>query len=226
MQHADVCTLWVVTGMQLKWIAVPKREDTQVSIHISKKHPTLKSKYTDSNISLTQLILLHMHNMYPWLHVSKTAHLINVKTWNWKCACILVHTNELQSHQRTTLFQNHQEEHDGSELQLAIRIYQVPMCSTNLANINNDWIVSSNMICPIFIRNFFIWSSISISGIYVRSMFHTIQVLMESIQEECQKLLWIMLVVSTELRCKPRKLHFEWSRRNWATSSRSPEFSQ
>jgi len=57
MQHADVCTLWVVTGMQLKWITVPKREDTQVSIHISKKHPTLKSKYTDSNISLTQLIL-------------------------------------------------------------------------------------------------------------------------------------------------------------------------
>ena len=36
---------------------MPKREDTQVSIHISKKHPTLKSKYTDSNISLTQLIL-------------------------------------------------------------------------------------------------------------------------------------------------------------------------
>jgi hypothetical protein len=45
---------------------------------------------------------------------------------------------------------------------------------THLAHINNYGIITSNMICPIFISHFFIRSAISISRLYIWFVLYTI----------------------------------------------------
>jgi hypothetical protein len=52
---------------------------------------------------------------------------------------------------------------------------------TYLAHINNYRIITSNMIGPILVCNFFIRSAISIPGLYVRFVFDAIQIFMKTI---------------------------------------------
>lgn len=58
-----------------------------------------------------------------------------------------------------------------------------------LAHINNDGVIASQMVLPIFICYFIVRSPISILGFYVRLLFHTIEILMEPIQQKGKELL-------------------------------------
>lgn len=61
--------------------------------------------------------------------------------------------------------------------------------NTYLAYINDDRIIASQMIMPIFISNLFIWSTISILYFNIRLTFNTIQIFVKTIQQKSKKFL-------------------------------------
>ena len=61
--------------------------------------------------------------------------------------------------------------------------------STNLANIDNNRVIASQMILPIFISYFFIWPTLLIFSFYIWFGFHTIEILMEPIQQKSKEFL-------------------------------------
>ena len=73
---------------------------------------------------------------------------------------------------------------------------------THLANIHYNRVISSQMIFPVLVCYFFIWTATCILSFFVWLAFDTIQIFMKTIEKECEELLSILLGVAGELRRK------------------------
>lgn len=70
-----------------------------------------------------------------------------------------------------------------------VKVIQGKRRGAYLAHINNDGVIASQMVLPIFICYFIVRSPISILGFYIRLLFHTIEILMKSVQQKGKELL-------------------------------------
>jgi len=70
-----------------------------------------------------------------------------------------------------------------------------------LEQVHDDGLVSQEMSVPRFFAYYLVWSAVALLHFHVRLLLDFVEILVQAVQEECQKLLRIMLVVSTKLWC-------------------------